>query len=190
MINISEEKKKLILTFFVIILFLLLLILIIWWIFRPKAEPIISDRDSDIDVISGFPIEKPSSLQSLEEPRIVQEKIYPLELKQLAMSFAERFVSYSSDEPNKNILDLEPFMTKELFNRLKSNDSSGDNDSFIGFSGRALTYELVKSNDLSAEIIVGVQLTSFLNDFQQTSIRNLEIRAKKVNNEWKIDDIK
>jgi hypothetical protein len=185
----NEERKKIILITVLSAILLLLIIFIIWWFLRPKTEPEVMLQPEE-EALTELPqIEVPVVPQSAEAPRIIQEEIQPLGLRQLAMSFAERYASYSTDEPEKNIDDLESFMTAELYEKLKNRNLTEESGSFVGFSGRALTYSVIDSDALSARIVIGMQLTQIIDTVENTFNNNLEITARKINNEWKIDDI-
>lgn len=185
----DEEKRKLILIAVLGGILLLLIIFMIWWFLRPKAEPELTDVVEEELLFDPTLSETPAVPQSAETPRIIQEEIYPLGLRQLAMSFAERYASYSTDEPSKNIEDLEVFMTPELYEELKEQDLTQDSGTFVGFSARALTYQLVESDDSTAEIVVGLQVNQSIDSAENVYTGNLELTAKKINNEWKIDDV-
>jgi len=182
-----EDKKRLVIIGSLIVALVIIIALILWWFFGPKPAPEsnLPITDSSITAQTSY---EPPVVQPATAERIAEDKSYPLGLRQLAMSFAERYGSYSSDELSKNLSDLQPFMTQSLANKVKNEDIS--DEIFVGFSTKALSIQLINSNNTSATVIVKTQRTQTVGNNGDTKVfyQDLELKAVNVNNEWKIDD--
>jgi len=163
--------------------------LILWWFLASRAKtppvsaPPTQPETSDLTVapLTAAPPASPQRLQADQD--------YPLGLKQLAMSFAERFGSYSTDEPAKNLVDLQPLMTDRLRVNLSTRSIDDGSGVFSGFSTKALTSDLLKSDAQSATVLVKTQRTQTLGagEAVKSFYADLLLQAVKSGNEWKID---
>lgn len=184
--NFFEDKKKLVIIGLSVIL-IIIIALIIWWLTRPKPEVIVSNTtgtSAEIPVTTN----EPAIVEPATQAQVQEANSYPLGLKQLAMAFAERYGSYSSDEPTKNLSDLAPYMTSRLAQELAAKDfTSGNTGTFSGYTTKALSTELSNVSASSAEIIVKVQRTQTVDRTIRTYYADLKLTAITVGGEWKID---
>ncbi|MFA5021201.1 MAG: hypothetical protein WC517_04055 [Patescibacteria group bacterium] len=182
------DRRKLIIGGLVALL-AIIAALILWWFLAsravtpPAVAPPTQPETADLPGAS-LTVVPPASPQRLQA-----DKDYPLGLKQLAMSFAERFGSYSTDEPVKNMADLQPLMTARMKDSLSAPSAADDSGIFSGFSTKALSSDLIEYNSLSATVIVKTQRTQTLGtgETSKSFYADLELRAVKSGDEWKID---
>jgi len=185
------DKRKLLIGA-LIALIAIIIALILWWLFGPKAStPPAVVPPTQPETAVTVPGE-PSAIPLASPERIQDDKSYPLGLKQLAMAFAERFGSYSTDEPVKNMADLEPFMTDKMKNTSSLIDPIDNGGIFNGYSTKSLSSTLISINAASAVIVVKTQRTQTLGTeaITKTFYADLELKAVKSGNEWKIDEAK
>lgn len=184
----SDEQKRLIIFGSLGLALIIVIALIAWWFLRPQPTVVNNQPAVATSTAGGGVYEPPVVLPATAE-RIKEDKSYPLGLRQLAMSFAERYGSYSSDEPTKNLVDLQSFMTRSLANRIQADVAS--TTAFVGFSTKALSLQLVNSNATNATVLVKTQRTQTIGSGQEakTFLADLELTAVMLNNEWKIDGV-
>jgi hypothetical protein len=183
----SDTQKRIIIGSLISALVIIIALIIWWFLFRRPQTPVIAPPTptSTAPAVTAVPAINPAS-----EQRIAEEKSYPLGLKQLAMSFAERYGSYSSDEPSLNLSDLESFMTNRLVNsgKLKPQIDAAS-PVFIGFSSKALLSDLTQITPTAATIIVRLQRVQTTGQgITNTFYSNLRLDAVKIGDTWKIDD--
>lgn len=124
-------------------------------------------------------------------------EIQATELKKMAMSFAERFGSYSNHSDFSNILDLKIFMTDGMQKWAdsyveSSRMSKGDTSVFQGVITKAIMSE-VKVYELEngkAQILVKTQKTSSDDNVSESvvSYEDILITFVKENEEWKVNE--
>lgn len=184
----SDEQKRLIILGSLGLALIIIVGLIAWWFLKPKPGVINTQPVTSTSTGSQINYEPPVVLPATPE-RISEDKSYPLGLRQLAMSFAERYGSYSSDEMLKNIEDLKPLMTPSLVNRIKPDVVSST--VFIGFSTKAISLQLVNSSESNATVMVKTQRTQSIGSGQENRVfySDLELKIVKLNNEWKVDGV-
>lgn len=185
-----EDKRKIIIIGLSILL-VVIIGLILWWFLRPKnTVPITAGGEGGSQTVgTGLAEEGPVVLPATPE-RIQQEESYSLGLKQLAMSFAERYGSYSTDEPVANLSDLQPFMTASFAQTVVGKNQLSEITNFVGFSTKALTADLLEVTATRAVVIVGVQRTQDFDNGQDSKIfyAKLKLSAIKEGVEWKINE--
>lgn len=185
------DKQKLVIGS-LIALIVIIIALILWWLFGPKAStPVVVAPPTQPGTTAITPAES-AVVPVPSEQRIQDDKSYPLGLKQLAMAFAERFGSYSTDEPVKNMEDLLPFMTDKMKNSSSLIVATDNSGIFNGYSTKSLTSTLISSNDGGATVVVKTQRTQTIGSegITKTFYHDLELKAVRSGNDWKIDEAK
>lgn len=182
------DRRKIVIASLIMAL-IIVIALILWWIFAPKAQAPATVAPPTQPTVIDQASSQPAPLPPATTDRLKEDASYPLGLKQLAMAFAERFGSYSTDEPVKNLADLAPFMTANFIKISASPADIENSGIFSGFSTKALSSNLAKLDATSATVIVKTQRTQTLGagEASKTFIADLEILAVKSGNEWKID---
>jgi len=182
------DRRKLLIGGLVALL-VVIIALILLWLFWPKVKtPVVVAPPTQPETASQI-FATATSLPPVSAQRVQAENSYPLGLKQLAMAFAERFGSYSTDEPIKNMADLEPFMTANMKNSPDLQTDNGNSGIFSGFSTKALSSDLVSINANSATVTVKTQRTQTLGTdaVAKTFYADLLLAAVKSGNNWMID---
>lgn len=162
----------------------------LWLLFRPKEAPINLTQTPTSTVQTGESIVEPVVLEPASQTRIENEKQYPLGSKQVAMTFAERYASYSTDEPVKNIQDLKPLTTQQFYSAIISATQTREGSgTFYGYSAKALSANLIKSSQSSADIAVSLQIEQTVGDGESGNVlyRTLNVNLIKSGEEWKVN---
>jgi len=188
-----DNKKKIIITLLVIAL-LILVGLIVALFFWPKTGSVPENIDNNNNIgQSGEQAE--TNLPPSSPDRIKEESSYPLGLKQLAMSFVERYGSYSSDSGSKNLDDLLPFSSDKMIEKIRSSASSPISASttaeiFQGFTTKALSFSLDELKTDQATVTVNTQRLTYLGPGKEPNIsyKNIQLLIVKISNQWKVDD--
>jgi len=198
----QADRKKM--GIFIIIIALILVIAIIYFVFLkksstptefipegtetnvqlPEAEQVGSTTPSDAPKATNYNV-------ALEAPH----KIIADDLGKQAMSFAERFGSFSNQSNYGNFTDLKIFMTDnmstwadEYVAELKNQKSAS---SYYGIETTALTYEIKKFDDSAgqAEITISTQRQESTEKINggQSYVQNLDLNLVKVNGDWLFD---
>ena len=184
--DIFNDKRKLAIIGLSALL-AIIIALILWWFLRPKPAINVNTNtavNTEIPVTTA----EPALVEPATPAQVKEANSYPLGLKQLAMAFAERYGSYSTDEPQKSIADLAPYMTARLSSELSAGSADALKSSvFTGFTTKALSTSLTSVSDARAEIIVKVQRTQTIDRAAKTFYADLKLTALKTGNDWKID---
>ncbi len=184
--DIFSDKRKLAIIGLTVFL-VALLAFIGWWLLRPKQQATTDNNHSGSTVLPVTSIE-PALIEPATSAQIKEADSYPLGLRQLAVAFAERYGSYSSDEPKKSVEDLVPYMTARLYQELSSGSAKDAKSSvFTGFTTKALSTSLINLSASSVEISVKTQRTQTIDRMNKTFYADLLLKAQKIGDEWMID---
>lgn len=170
-------------------LLVILLALIIWWFLQPKKQANVGQGNQATTTVPAVTVE-PAIVEPATTAQIQEANSYPLGVKQLAMAFAERYGSYSSDVPVKNIDDLKPYMTDRLTSELTSASAAyaaATTTIFTGYTTKALSTQLTGVSDSNVGVIVKVQRTQTIGSTEKVYYASLKLTAVKAGDEWKID---
>ncbi len=187
-----DTRRKIILAILVTVA-VLVMALFFWFLFRPRAKlppsgNINANANLNVNVEPVAPIPPPS------KERQEQEKEYPLGLKQVAATFAERYGSYSSDQPNKNLEDLKPLMTLKMQNTARELIDAGQMSSapvFVGYSSKALNSELLEISDTQATVKVQLQRVQYSGDNSGPRVfyQEMTLQFVKIGSDWRVDSL-
>lgn len=184
-----DKQQKIIIAVLAVAIVILVAFLL-WLIFRPKNDLINSAQNATSTVQTGNQLVQSADLEAATKERIAEEKNYPLAAKQVAMVFAERYASYSSDEPIKSLIDLEPLMTEEFSKSLRAAAQQRDfGNVFSGYSAKALSADLGESSANKADIAVRLQIEQTVGENEKTNVlyRVIGIKLIKEGEEWKVE---
>jgi len=184
-----ENKQKIIIISLLTATIVIIVIFILWLLLKPKEAPMNLVQKATSTTQVGEKKVEPVILESANTKRIQEEKQYPLGAKQVAMTFAERYASYSKDEPIKNIEDLQLLTTPDFYSAiLQAAKTRKKADSFYGYSAKALATKLVSYNQSEAVIEVSLQIEQTIEtgDRGKVVYRTLKVNLIKVNEEWKV----
>lgn len=184
-----ETAKKVIIG----VLIVAMVALVAWFVvsLKPKPKPAVIPTSVATTTISEVVVGQISQLDPTDNRAIQEEKSYPLGIRQLAMSFAERYGSYSNQVDFKNFADLQPMMTEKLYASIQSIISKGaSTDVYSGYNTKALAINLVKMDNTAgvAEIEVQTQRQYYQNrDTMKVLYQTLDLKFVKNGDQWKVD---
>ena len=186
------DRKKIAIISTVVVLILLVLLLFLFLILFRKEE--VEVPEPKVEEPQNSIVEQLEKLPPPSEERIKDDNDYPLGLKQLAMSYAERFSSYSSDANFKNLSDLETLSTAKMKASIDEfiSNSNLSTDNYEAVEARALNSKLIYLTDNEAVIVVSLQINKFESDKLnfETSYSKIELKLVNVNNQWFVDEAK
>lgn len=149
------RRNKIILA---IVIVLVILGLILFFIFRKKDSPVDINEIPTIGIIPGF-IDEDSI-----PPTITKEPKTQSTLTAIAVTFAEKFGSYSNQVNFENFKDLEPLMTNNMKKWTEQyvaqeNNRENGSEEFFGVTSRALKADIIALDEAetSAQFIVNMQ---------------------------------
>jgi len=187
-----DTRRKIILAVLVAVL-VIIVVLFFWFFLHPRAKVppagnVNANANFNINAEPVGPIPPPSTKRQAEE------KEYPLGLKQTASTFAERYLSYSSDQPSKNLEDLKPLMTLKMQNTARDLIDTGQtaaNPVFVGYSAKALGSELLSGGDTKAEVLVHLQRAQYSGDNPGPRVfyQEMDLQFVKIGSEWRVDSL-
>jgi hypothetical protein len=168
--------------------------LFFWLMFGPKAKlPPAGNANVNGNVESNINAEPVGPIPPPSAERQAEAKDYPLGLKQVAATFAERYLSYSSDQPNKNLADLSPLMTLKMQavarELVDAGSQTGSAPGFVGYSAKALNSELISSDAAKAEVLVSLQRTQYSGDNPGPKVfyQEMTLQFVKIGADWRVD---
>jgi hypothetical protein len=166
-----------------LVVILLLIAISIWLWYRPAPVdptlPPVATSTAE-QIIAQLP---PPSAERLE-----QERAYPLGVRQLAFSFTERFGSYSSDLPYKNLDDLESLMTSKMQNSIRRTVGA-EPVPYEGISTVALSSKSLVVAPTTASVVIQTQRTRSTADGQvDIFYQDLKLDFVKANSDWLVDN--
>ncbi|MBI5765875.1 hypothetical protein HZA71_01455 [Candidatus Falkowbacteria bacterium] len=186
-----DENKKKIIIIAVIILIIILIFLIIWFLLPKKSAENVNVAVNANIRVSQTANNEIAKLPPPNQAKIQEENNYTLGLKQLALSFAERFGSYSNHSGSAGLESLFPLVTAKMqsaINKIITNNSYSTS-TYEGFNTKALTGDLLNIDQQKASILVYTQRTYRLADkTPKVFYQNLSLKFLKIGNEWKIDE--
>ncbi|MEI6287975.1 MAG: hypothetical protein WCP18_00090 [bacterium] len=176
-----------------VVVFIILIALILWLMLRKPAPapvvlpPVVGSIDLGAELNNQL-----SNLPSSSPQRLAQEKNYPLGLKQLAFSFAERLGTYSSDAGLNNFIELRKDMTSKM--QSTANQMAGavkfSPNTFESFDTKALSANLLLVDAVSAKVTVSVQQKHTIGTSTSMIYPNLSLSFLKSGDKWLVDTAK
>lgn len=110
---------------------------------------------------------------------------------QQAMGFAERFGTYSTDQPGENIKQLLGICTKKMVSYLNDMNIDYQAGSFKGMTTKSISYTMNNFADDQAEILVRTQRVerkAIDNQIvEETIYKDIKINLVKSGDQWFID---
>src|SRR3989338_1989723 len=186
-----SRRKKIIIITIIVIVVLLLIIGLFWWFWQKKPSPMATNTNQGLQIPDD--VVRPSADLNTNVPP-GQAKL-EAELKAIAMTFAERFGSYSNESNFSNLDDLKSLMTirmkawAESYKAEKSNDSTASD--FSGVTTQALSGEIQDLDESigRAEILVNTQRRQAQGNPINPEVyyQKLKLRLVKSCEGWKVD---
>lgn len=125
-------------------------------------------------------------------PALDEEQKTEINLERVALSFAERFGSYSNQSDFENFKDLQPLMTasmKDWSNKFIADNSKGDSKVYSGITTRALAVKSSDIKDDGATLVITTQRRETTADINNYKVYNQDLKLvfKNISGSWLVD---
>ena len=176
----DKEKRKKIIRLAIIILVIIGILLIILRLSnrKPDSDPGIDDQPvfTQPSVDLEYDPQTPPSQTTTE-----------FSVENLAKSFAERFGSWSTDNPGHNLIELTPLSTQRMQNYLSSLEADYSND-FNGITTKSISAEISSLTDDEATVMVNTQrVDTDANLNENIYYQDIEIFLTKSDDTWLVN---
>lgn len=174
-----------------IVLAIGLIIFGIWW--SRRAKPVTQTPTQTASSTVDVPVTPPAL--SDEVPRFGDTPITDAKdenaedryVRQLAGIFVERFATYSNQNSNRNLSDVEPISTPSLMQWV-SRQGAPASSTYQGVTASVLSSTLAKRDGDAATVNVGVQETiSQTGQADQLRQRTGRVELVKIGGTWKVN---
>lgn len=169
----------------------------VWWfIFRNKSEPV------NQNINKQLPINQPVVNNSLPDNVVTNNNTNTevdakptdtnVALNSLAMTFAERYGTYSTDAPFQNLKSLgyllTPSFQKQVNDLIKKGNSTTPGG-FYAVTTHALSAEVKNKTENTAEVAVSTQRQESFSreEAPRLSYQAIQVKLEMVNGGWLID---
>lgn len=147
-------------------------------------------------ILTKAPANIPGEVTQTSQPKapepLTLEQQSSFAMNQLAVQFAERFGSYSSQARGSNLQDLMPVMTARMQSWAKAQISNFQANlatvAYQGITTRAVSFETRSQSPTRADLVVKTQREERKNGEQKTYSQNLSLVVVKEGDSWKVDE--
>ena len=106
----------------------------------------------------------------------------------LAKTYAERFGSWSTDNPGTNLKDLVPLSSKSMVDYLNIIEISYKAEEFSGITTKSLSFELISLENSQAKVLVKTQRVKTKADLSEEVLyQDIEISELKSGDKWLVN---
>jgi hypothetical protein len=165
------------------LLFLFLLFLLIWFLFRHKPVP-----SPAIGGQAELQTPPPRASEE-EEPAAAPAEKIDVSLQSLAVTFVERYGSYSSESEFANLYDVMDLMTASLKAQTEAFITSAKmSEEYYGVTTRVLSTDVLSSSETSAAVEASTQREESKGSPQnsEVSYKKLLLNCVKEDGLWKV----
>ncbi|MEI6627410.1 MAG: hypothetical protein WCL61_02340 [bacterium] len=189
------DKQKI---FFVLAILAVAALMVMFFIlfYHPKTDIDVnlSNNDKSVVVAKNNTLNNATTSTSTKNVIAVNTQA-DLGVKQLAMSFAERYGTLSNQSNFNNFTELRNFMTlgMQAKTNMVINKTIKATTTYDGYTTRALSSTLVKFDDKAgtANVMVGTQREHSREGVaSEVYYQNILLTVIRINKEWKVDDAK
>ena len=176
----DKEKRKKIIKLAIIILVIIGILLVILRL---------SNRQPDYDMgIDDQPVFTPPSVDLEYDPQAPpSQTTTEFSVENLAKSFAERFGSWSTDNPGHNLVELAPLSTQTMQTYLASLEADYSND-FIGMTTKSISAEITSLEENLATVMVNTQSVTTDADLNENIYyQDIEIFLTQSDDTWLVN---
>ncbi|MFA5211211.1 MAG: hypothetical protein WC414_01760 [Patescibacteria group bacterium] len=190
------NKKNLLI---LLIIFLLVSLLIFFFVFFDKnKENNNVNNNQDNQNNNSIDLKNPETeqIQKIGEDnmnKIMESIPYDSEelyVKQLAIIFAERYNTYSNQNNNVHLSDLQSLITDSMRLWIENN-ALVYNEEYEGVTSQVLSSEILSYNEESATVILDINQTIQKEDAKILKIekkqRSAKVELKKINEKWLVN---
>lgn len=156
------------------------------------TQTVTTQTNQNTTSLSGSSSVVPSNTNAVTAPPLLPQELYA---KQLAGIFVERFMSYSNQNENQHIEDIQDMITPKMKSWVES-QSLAQNTLYEGVTTRVISSHVTEFiEDEKATISIGVQQTishetTTSTQLEQTTIqKSADVDVIKIGDEWKIDGL-
>ncbi len=185
------KRKKIIIISGLVVLVLILLIVLIWFWLNPKAITSVFEPKQETGL--QIPANLPSASSALPDASTnpIKEPKTEASIKAIAVTFTERFGSFSSQSNYANLDSLKAISSRKMINYLESLKVASGNEDYTGITTQALITEVLSFSDTTgrAEIKVTTkrQESSGSTINPQEYYQDLNLKLVKEDGSWKVD---
>ena len=186
-----ERRTKLIILVVIAVVVMLGLVLLALAprpVATPQPQP--TPPSSAIPVVGGSPLPGESPAVAVQPSPVTKEPATQTTLQAFAVTFAERYGSYSTDGTLENLRQLKPLMTAEGFAHAEQKlRSSLPTNSFYGVTTRALSAQIIAldEQETEAQLVVQTQRSETRTGLTaQQFYQPLSVTVVKTQNGWRV----
>jgi len=179
-------RKKKILIAAAVILFVILLFLLIWFLNQKSPMPVTVVTTGNNTEQTTTP--RGSTNTEITEPKIEVKEI-DATLQSLAITFAERYGSYSTATSFANLYDVMDLMTASLKTEtadfIAKSQTSSD---YYGVTTKALSVKIISSDENTASLEISTQRDESKGSPQNSEVKyqTLLLTCLQENGVWKV----
>ena len=190
-----SKRKKIIITVIVALIFFIILVLLWWWLGNRQAsinQGRVTNTNQGLQIPADLPRSGGTGITDIAIS--AEQQKTEANLKAVAMTFAERYGSYSNQGNFSNLADLNSIMTvrmKALADNYKISQQSKNVDSYYGITTKSLSVDILslEENLGRASVTVTTQrheaLGSTINP--RPFYQDIKIQLTKTGDIWKVD---
>ncbi len=142
----------------------------------------VNDGNEEKKITKDLPKPKQEKKSNLSEKELLIKK---------ALSFADKFGTYSNQSDFGNLKDLKPLMTEQMQNWVDGQKNNFSTEKYYGIITKAVSAEFQDFDDSNnvVKILLKTRRKEFLEDAGEQEVFNqdLILTFKKTNKEWKVD---
>jgi hypothetical protein len=173
------------------------ILVFIFWPSKPSAPATNANTNASASALAPSPaVNVNVNINAPSAPRpISDEEKAASEPKTIAMTFAERFDSYSSQSNLKNLTDLAPLVTSDSYKfidttyRTKLKKSFPAGNAYLGVSAQVVSVRQVSYDGKSADFLLNMQ-ESWTGTVNDAKYPTLEVKLEKDGDTWLVNDFK
>jgi len=190
-----SRRKKIIIISVVALIFLIILFLISWWL-NGRQDSVGPDQQTNTNQGLQIPADLPRAggAGAIDVTASADQQKTEANLKAVAMTFAERFGSYSNQGNFSNLADLNSIMTvrmKALADNYKIENQSKDSDPYYGITTNALSTKILTLEEnlgrASAMVTTQRQEAKGSTINPRPFYQDIKIQLVRTGDAWKVD---
>ncbi|EKE07680.1 MAG: hypothetical protein ACD_18C00010G0002 [uncultured bacterium] len=189
-------RQKIFITSGIVVAIILIIVFILFYL-RPKDNQVNNGDNNAINVIdqnvvdSNNPQILTNNSQNISKPDGTPEELF---VKQMARFFVERFFTYSNQNENIHIAELQESVTESMRTWMLSKSLQQD-VSYSGVTTNVLSSSLTEFDNISGVAKVTLEISQEFSKQvdsaveKETKQKTIEVDFKLLNGEWKVDGV-
>jgi hypothetical protein len=186
-----NKRNKIIIVLIAVIAIIILFLIFLWWFANRPKPSVMVNINQGVEVPAGLPT---ASVNANGNILPVDQSDVEAEIRSAAMSFSERFGSYSSQNNFSNLDALSDLMTlkmKAWVESYKLSQPQASDEMYYGITTKAMSAQIVSYDDNlgRAGIVVVTQRQETIGSTLEPKIfyQNIKLDLIKGNGGWKVD---